>query len=47
MMREFSAGGVVFKKAKSKVLWLVAKSSPSKKYPGDIYRLPKGWVDDE
>ena len=47
MKREFSAGGIVFKKAKSKVLWLVAKSSPSKKYPGDIYRLPKGWVDDE
>ena len=47
MKREFSAGGVVFKKARSKVLWLVAKSSPSKKYPKDIFRLPKGWIDDE
>lgn len=49
--REFSSGGVVFKKLKTrnsrfKVLWLVTKSKPSRKYPGDIWRLPKGWIDD-
>jgi len=45
--REFSAGGVVFKKDKGKVLWLVAKSAPNKKFPGEFWRLPKGWLDDE
>jgi len=59
MRREFSAGGVVFKKIKGessnlpageagvKLLWLVAKSKPSKEYPDDVWRLPKGWLDDE
>lgn len=59
MRREFSAGGVVFKKVKGKnsnlpageagvqVLWLVAKSKPSEEYPDDVWRLPKGWLDDE
>ena len=45
--REFSAGGVVFKKERNKILWLVAKSTPNKKYPGEFWRLPKGWLDDE
>jgi len=51
--REFSAGGVVFKKAKEeksrkkRVLWLVTKSSPSKIYPKSYWRFPKGWLDDE
>ena len=45
--REFSAGGVLFKKTRNKVLWLVAKSSPSEKFPGEFWRLPKGWLDDE
>lgn len=48
--REFSAGGVVFKKIhkKSKVnfLWLVTKSAPSSSYPKPYWRLPKGWLDD-
>ena len=44
---EFSSGGVVFKKEKDKILWLVTRSSPSKKYPEKIWRLPKGWIDDE
>ena len=44
--REFSAGGVVFKKAGNKILWLVAKSSPNKEHPGEYWRLPKGWLDD-
>lgn len=43
--REFSAGGVVFKKLQT--LWLVAKSSPSDLYPESYWRLQKGWLDDE
>lgn len=51
LSRRFSAGGVVYKKLKTqdpkpKVLWLVAKSRPSDLYPNEIWRLPKGWVDD-
>lgn len=51
MKREFSAGGVVYKKvigktSKAKVLWLVTKSKPNKEYPQDVWRLPKGWLDD-
>jgi len=51
MKREFSAGGVVYKKVKGdasrdKILWLVTKSKPSKEYPKDVWRLPKGWLDD-
>jgi ADP-ribose pyrophosphatase YjhB (NUDIX family) len=49
--REFSAGGAVFKKLKTrsskpKILWLVSKSKPGKLYPQLIWRLPKGWLDD-
>jgi 8-oxo-dGTP pyrophosphatase MutT (NUDIX family) len=52
MEREFSAGGVVFKKYEIRntgyeIKWLVAKSKPSKDYPNNIWRLPKGWIDDE
>jgi 8-oxo-dGTP pyrophosphatase MutT (NUDIX family) len=52
MRREFSAGGVVYKKVKGKsskvkLLWLVAKSKHSKEYPDDVWRLPKAWLDDE
>lgn len=53
MDREFASGGVVFRKIKGqegekvKVLWLVAKSSPSDLYPESYWRLPKGWLDDE
>jgi len=52
MNREFSAGGVVFKKLKTqnskfKTLWLVTKSAPSDLYPESYWRLPKGWLDDE
>jgi len=47
MQREFSTGGIVYKKMNGGVLWLVAKSSPSKKYPKSVWRLPKGWIDEE
>ncbi len=47
MLREFSAGGVVFKKEGDKVLWLITKSTPSKATPQSKWRLPKGRLDDE
>ncbi|MBI4099991.1 NUDIX domain-containing protein [Candidatus Microgenomates bacterium] len=44
MKREFSAGGVVYKKVGSEVLWLIIKEKPSVDFPGDRYQFPKGWV---
>lgn len=56
LKREFSAGGTVFKKlpiinyqspiTKTKILWLVTRSTPSNDYPKAVWRLPKGWLDD-
>lgn len=51
IFREFSSGGVVFKKTKdknksTKFLWLVAATMPSDLYPKIYWRLPKGWIDD-
>jgi 8-oxo-dGTP pyrophosphatase MutT (NUDIX family) len=52
ILREFSSGGVVFKKLVSpktkefNILWLVAKSKPSEEYPLEVWRLAKGWIDD-
>ncbi|OGM24606.1 hypothetical protein A2962_01470 [Candidatus Woesebacteria bacterium RIFCSPLOWO2_01_FULL_39_61] len=52
IVREFSAGGIVFKKVKERegrkvrIYWLVAKSSPTKGYPGNVWRFTKGWIDD-
>ena len=51
LSRRFSAGGVVYKQSKGKsgdlkILWLVAKSRPSDLYPNEVWRLPKGWIDD-
>ena len=45
--REFSSGGVVFKKTGEGVLWIVAASAPSELYPKVVWRLPKGWIDNE
>lgn len=49
LVREFSAGGVVFKKLDDKTLWLVTKQSnlPKSSHPQGIWRLPKGWLDDK
>ena len=53
MNREFSAGGIVYKKVKKQkskqveLFWLVTKSTPSKLYPESVWRLPKGWLDDK
>lgn len=46
ILREFSAGGVVYKKENNNVLWLVAKNTPSEMFPNEIWRLQKGWIDD-
>lgn len=46
ILREFSAGGIVYKRRQAETQWLVAKSTPSKLYPESYWRLPKGWLDD-
>lgn len=45
--REFSAGGVVFKKEKGQILWLVTEAAvlPRSLFPKGTWRLPKGWLD--
>ena len=45
--REFSSGGVGFKGDDKNVLWLVTASMPSELYPKIVWRLPKGWIDNE
>ena len=51
--REFSSGGVVYKpggadkKEGDRILWLIARNNPSKLYPNEIWRLQKGWIDDQ
>ena len=47
MLRQFSSGGVVFKKDKGSILWLVTKSTTSDLYPDAVWRLPKGWIDND
>ena len=44
--REFSSGGVVYRKEKNKILWLVTKSASTDLYPKQVWRLPKGWIDE-
>lgn len=45
--REFSAGGVIFKKTREGVLWLVRRPTPSEGYRGNLgWSWPKGWIDD-
>ena len=47
LTREFSSGGVVFKKTKPETFWLIRKTSASKLFPVSHWMLPKGWLDDE
>jgi 8-oxo-dGTP pyrophosphatase MutT (NUDIX family) len=47
VVREFSSGGVVFKKEKGKILWLITATNPNKLFPNVAWRLPKGWIDNE
>jgi 8-oxo-dGTP pyrophosphatase MutT (NUDIX family) len=44
--REFSSGGIVFKKEKENTLWLIRKTSKSDLYPKQYWMLPKGRIDD-
>jgi len=44
--REFSSGGIVYKKERGIVLWLIRKTSASKLYPKQYWMLPKGRIDD-
>ena len=44
--REFSSGGVVFRKGKNATLWLIRKTAASKIYPKQYWMLPKGRIDD-
>jgi len=47
MIRQFSAGGVVYKQDCGRILFLLRKNSPSPAYPGSgEWSLPKGWLDD-
>jgi ADP-ribose pyrophosphatase YjhB (NUDIX family) len=47
MTRQFSSGGAVYKKDGGSILWLVTKSTTSDLYPDAVWRLPKGWIDNE
>lgn len=44
--REFSSGGVVYKKGNGGYLWLIRKTMPSNSFPNAYWMLPKGWLDD-
>lgn len=48
MLREFSSGGVVYKKENKEILWLITLSAkdPKGKFK-QVWRLPKGWIDNE
>ena len=47
MIRQFSAGGVVFKKENDRFLFLLKKGSLSPGYyASGEWSLPKGWLDD-
>jgi 8-oxo-dGTP pyrophosphatase MutT (NUDIX family) len=43
--RQFSSGGIVYKKEGDNVLWLITQSTPSDVFPNPVWRLPKGWID--
>jgi 8-oxo-dGTP pyrophosphatase MutT (NUDIX family) len=47
MKREFSAGGLVFKRVGNEILWLVRRPTPNPEYRGKLgWSFPKGWIDD-
>jgi 8-oxo-dGTP pyrophosphatase MutT (NUDIX family) len=45
-LREFSSGGVVFKKTSDQILWFVRKTMASDRYPKSYWMLSKGRLDD-
>lgn len=46
LTREFSSGGIVYKKTDKGLLWLVRRTSASKMFPNTYWMFPKGWLDD-
>ena len=47
MLREFSAGGIVYKNQKEGILWLIRRAKPHDDYKGNLgWSLPKGWIDE-
>lgn len=47
MVRQFSAGGLVFKKAEDRILWLIRKPAVNENYHGNTgWSFPKGWIDE-
>ncbi len=47
MKREFSAGGLVYKKQSGQILWLIRRPTPNPEYRGNLgWSFPKGWVDE-
>ncbi|MBU0999741.1 NUDIX domain-containing protein [Patescibacteria group bacterium] len=44
--REFSSGGVVYRKKGKRIFWLVRKTAASKLFPRQYWMLPKGRIDD-
>jgi 8-oxo-dGTP pyrophosphatase MutT (NUDIX family) len=48
LTREFSSGGVVYKKAENgNILWLIRKTAASDLFPKSYWMMPKGWLDDD
>lgn len=46
MLRQFSAGGVIYKESEKGRLWLMRKPMPNPEYKGTIgWTFPKGWID--
>lgn len=43
--REFSSGGVVFRKVKGELLWLIRKTAASDLIPQQHWMLAKGWLE--
>lgn len=46
MVRQFSAGGVVYRRQGAELLWLIRRPSPSEGYHGNLgWSFPKGMID--
>ena len=43
--RKFSAGGVVFKKAGTKILWLIIQPEGGGHWSKGRWQFPKGWIE--
>jgi ADP-ribose pyrophosphatase YjhB (NUDIX family) len=45
MLREFSAGGIIYKKEGNNLLWLIRRPKGGKGYRGNLgWSFPKGWL---